>query len=444
MRLTTHGGYVFNTGEYILLILIFRLSLDWVFSEVVATQYAYMGFHNRETDFYFVLSWLLLAIISIFVFYHYSNQSNSVSSEILFVLFLLSFVPFTTMVRYNAVVPGYYLWNAVYWAVLLLLLRVKADEIQYINISFGGQRFDSNFKVKLIAIIFAAVVVFISWRYTHFRLNFNLLNVYDIRAEAASFSMPLILRYLFSWTRVINALILAYFIRKKDWIWAVGCFFVQLLNFGIDGSKTTLFLAIMAMIICLLPISDLREFNKWILRGFALLPAICMAIYNIFDNIVPLSLFVRRVMFLPQHIAGLYYDFFTTHTPDYFTQSFMRYFGFVSHYDKPIARMIAEVYEQQNSSFNNGLISDGMANLGLYGVIIMPIILAIVLKWFDDRRGTIDARIAITTALYSAIILSNSFLFTDLFTHGLLVAILLLGLMREDSQYNCRADNRSV
>lgn len=135
---------------------------------------------------------------------------------------------------------------------------------------------------------------------------------------------------------------------------------------------------------------------------------------------------------MPAYIQYCFFDFFTSHTPDFFRQSFLRFFGFTSPYPN-LAYMIGNIYlKQSNLSANNGLISDAVANMGYLGIFIMPICLGFVLKLLDNASEKLDVRLYIALALYTSIMLTNSFLFTVLLTHGLLVVILLLKSMERD------------
>lgn len=175
--------------------------------------------------------------------------------------------------------------------------------------------------------------------------------------------------------------------------------------------------------------------NKWLLRGVVVSVAFCAFIYRFTRNYLPISIIVRRVFYLPVRISKDYFAFFSTNTPDYFKQSFLRYFGFKSEYSLSISNMMGDLlFHSAGTSANNGLISDAMANLGYSGIIVFPLLIAVVLKLLDRSSKDLDSRIYATVALYIALTLTNSFLFTILMTHGLIVTILILGMMKRNDE----------
>ncbi len=423
--------------EFFLLIILYRIALDIAYSMVIVKYYSYLGFYSNPTIYSQVVSWVMLLIFSMIFMRYYKNLEGKISYEIAFFLFLMSFIPFTCMVGYSAVTTKFLAYNTIYWVAFVFFLSLIRDRNgKRIKIVSIKKRIIGDQQIKIIAVVFALVIIYISWRYTNFRLNLSLLNVYDLRAEARTYNWPTILTYAFSWTRMMNSIILAYFLKQKKWVWAIGCIFVQLLSFGIDGSKTTFILMLFTIAIFMIPSFNLETCNKWVLRGFTFITAGSLIWFIISRNIVLVSLFVRRIFFAPIQIAGNYVDFFSSHVPDFFRQSFLRHLGFESPYDQSLPYLIADVYADKVSSFNNGLISDAMANLGPAGLIIMPLLLVIVLKLLDYSAEGLDIRIYITVALYASVVLTNSFLFTVLLTHGLIVAMILLRMMERDSAVN--------
>lgn len=418
--------------KYLILLIIYRIGMDWAYQEVVSTLFAYNGFTNNYSVLYAVISWTVLLFFSFLSFEQYCNDQDLVSNEILFVLFLMSFVPFTTMICFGAVDNNFIIGNILFWLLLFVIPKFKITFKSHWNLSVNSRRVLGDFQIKIIAILFSLIILYISLRYTHFRINLSILNVYDLRSEAANYNWPTILTYLFSWTRSVNSILIAYFIRKKKWIWTLTTIVIQILNFSIDGLKSTLFLLLFAVIINMLPIMSNHKLNRFALLGFSGISIISPIIYKLFNNILPISLFARRMLLIPVRISSNYFDFFSQNTPDYFRQSFLRLLGFKSPYP-PISYYISEVYEKSTSNSNNGLIADAMTNLGYIGIIIFPIMIFIVLKILDKSAKGLDSRIYLTVALYTALVMTNSFLFRVLFTHGLIIVIIILRYMDRDS-----------
>ena len=442
MQVTANSHkFIFSVGEkkiwleYYTLLVIYRIILDSSYVKIIYPIYGYSGFDYRNNPALFLLSWFVLLILARVVRTAYKNVKNKISFEIVFLLYLMSFVPFTSMMAFGALEMGFIISNITYWVLLLFFILHKGITRNRRSYKLTtGPRILGHTQLIILTLFLGVVTIYVSGRYAHFRLNFNLLGVYELRAEARNNSLPTLLVYLFAWGKTINAILIAYFIRRKKYKWTAFCAFVELLSFGYDGSKSTFFLLLLAVGINLLPRTSLEVLNKWVLRGFVVLVFGCFFCFMLTSNFVPASIMVRRVLFLPVQIAGNYYDFFSNNSPDFFRQSFLRYIGLSSNYEQ-IPYMIGRLYYNAPSmSANNGLISDAMANFGYPGILIYPVIISTVFRWLDNSAKGLDHRIYVTVAVYVALVMTNSFFTTILLTHGLLVTVLVLSLMKRDKK----------
>lgn len=431
IALSSPEVWLSRKAEYCLLIILFRLLMDYMYRHVIATVYAYAGFQYNPSIWLMLLSWLLLFIGTVMTYKAYKNPGNRVSLEVVFLLFLMSFVPFTSMVGSGAVGLKFIVCNSIYWF-LFLILCVSLSKNSVLRPKTGKTGI-GDLQLQILAVVFALGVLYVSGRYAHFRLNFNLENVYEFRSEASNNRLPLWLSYFFSWSRMVNTILIAYFIRRKKKAWAIGCCFIQLLSFGYDGSKSTFFLLMIAVGVNLLPHFDMITMNKWVLRGLTGLAALLTVHYLVTANFTLISMLIRRVFYLPVQLSEHYVDFFTTHEPDYFRQSFLRYFGAKSPYEQKISYMIGEVYyEKSTMGANNGLIADAVANLGYLGLVVFPVFLSFIFKLLDKSSAGLDSRLFITVGVYLALVMTNSFIFTILLTHGLIVTMIVLRNMKRD------------
>lgn len=421
-----------NSFYYCFSLIIFRLLLDYAFSICIAKEYAYLGFHNSLTIFSGIVSW---AILFCFIWLNvkcFNNSAATISHEIAYLFFLFSIIPFSSMVAFNNVTITFVLLNCVYWFIFFIIIRSEYMPFKFGHIKLSYAHINWDVTIKLITLFLSATVIYISAKYTHFRINLNLSKVYELRAEAGSYNLTGLLVYVHSWSRNLNAILLAYYIRKKNLIWAIYCLFIQILNFGIDGSKTTLFLVICVLFVNLMPPVDFQKMNQLFTYGFTGLAGLSVISYTLFDNIWLCSLFIRRMLYVPVQLAVNYVDFFTTNTPDYFRQSVLRRLGVNSPYPR-IPYMIGNVYFHQSIGANNGLISDAITNLGIVGVVLFPLLLAYTLKIMDLSSRGLDSRLYLVISIYISFTLINSFLFTTLLTHGLIATIVLLSIIKRDN-----------
>lgn len=419
----------------LLAICLYRFFLDWSYFGVITKKYAYTGFVDNRESGLLLPSWLILIFSFAFVRKVFYSKSERASELIFSALYLFSFVPFTTLVYAGLFNTKFIIANCVYWFVLAYAEQIvmKQANKRLPVLRLGEMRIDDTFVITF-GLLSMFLVLFISARYTHFRLNFNLARVYDLRSEARAYSIPRIVRYLFAWTRAVNPILLGYcLIKRKPWL-ATLYFFTQMLSFGIDGLKSTFFmpfLIVTAMVF--FKNKSSHKIKLYLTLGITALTAASVLEYYLFDRYWISGVILRRVLFVPANLCSCYFDFFQTHTPDYFRSSFLRWLGFSSPYTEnvpAIGYLIgAEYFGDINRNCNNGLISDAVTNLGMPGLVLMPILVMYVVHLFERSTIHVDQRLSTVVAIYIAYLIINSFLATALFTHGIILMIILFSMM---------------
>ncbi|MFI8577867.1 hypothetical protein ACIGEL_19430 [Rossellomorea aquimaris] len=404
----------------------YRILLDYLYVQTVVPLFGYSGFHaNNQINKYF-LSWVILFIFTPIIIKMF--KKSTLSSLIIILLSFLSFIPFTCMIAFHSYTTEFIISNIVYWLALFIfyntiptikLVRVTNDKFIKLILS-------------LIVLIFFAVILFISWRYTGFRLSINLMNVYDIRSEATMYQLPSFLSYIYSASKAINPVLIVYFMSRKKYSIASFIFFIQLLSFSINGSKTVFFTTVLAVLLYWIYNDNLKNKLPWF---FFLISLLGLLEFYIVKSYLIIGFIIRRVFFVPNLLNYYYYDFFSIHTPDYLKQSFLRHIGFESPYI-PIDNLIATIYfGKPDMGANNGLFSDAYANFGIFGLLIMPLLVVLSFKFFDACSEGLDTKIFIVSGITLAFIFISSFFFTVLFTHGFLALCLILYLLPRDKLY---------
>lgn len=410
--------------------------LDTLYFEVIATRFWYRGLIDNRSMVNGVLSWAIL-----FGFYFLARKilisdSNRKSGIIFYILFLVSFVPFTTCIYAGLVTTGFIIYNSTYWFVLIICLRFMENISvrTFPRIKVGSNLIGDKI-LTLVGIASMMLVVFISWKYSNFRLHFDLFTAYNIRYEARNYDFPRILTYLFSWTFAINPIFLGICLVKKRWLMAGMILCVQMLSFGVNGLKTTFFLPLLVIVfVFIYNDNGLRKLKRLIILSLCFfMGAGCFEYFSIHTTFIS-DLFVRRMLIVPNQLGEYYFDYFSSNPPDYFRSSFLRHVGVQSPYtengQKGFTYLIGQKYfGKTTANCNNGLSSDAIANFGYFGCIIMPVFLAYCLKLVDRSMINVNDRISITPIIYISYNLLSTTLTTVLLTHGLLVIIVLMSLI---------------
>ncbi|WML58624.1 O-antigen polymerase [Neobacillus sp. PS2-9] len=410
-----------KNNKGLLAITIARITLDCIYFNFISTIFKYEGFTAKFEISYYITSWLLLLTIILLV--PKIDFQNQPSSIIVNLITLLYFVPFTTMVAFSCFDFKYIIANMLYWIMIVIFYKVL-KKVKILPDNSKQNKSDSF--ILYIGLFFLVVVLGISGIYTGFRLSLSLENIYDYRSEATSFNMPTLLVYLFSASKAINPIIIVYLFSKKNYLLSSLFVFVQLLSFSIDGSKTVLMITILAAL-CSYYYKNI--YLKKIAILFALISLVGLFEKLVFGSYNIITYFIRRVMFSTNSITYSYFDFFTNNTPDYFRQGFLRFFGAESNYTSIDHLIGAIYYNNPDLGANSGLISDAIANLGLLGILIMPLLLAVLFRLFDECVKGLEPKIYIIACITISFYLISSFFTTVLLTHGILALLLVLYML---------------
>lgn len=418
---------------YLLLVLTYRVFLDIMYSHVVTRYFGYSGFLKQPSIEMALLAGFLLVAFSL-ICKPYYFEKGCLSDEIMFFLFLISVVPFTTMIAYGQFSKIFILANTVYWCCMFGIQRLlKHVRLPKVKLKISRYRVFGEKKCKLLAIGLILVVMYISGRYAGFRLNFNLYDVYELRADAASFELPTILSYAFSWAKAIVPILLAYFIIRKKIGWSILCIITQLLSFGVDGLKSTLLMLVCVLVISYIPNKIAQKLNSWMLVALAMVSGVVLILYFVWDNYDVINIIYRRALFAPNQLSEYYFDFFANNEPDYFRGSFLRHFGFETPYEETFGKIIGRVYFNKPSmNCNNGLMADSVTNMGVIGIVIMPFIWGVTFKILDMSTEGLDRRIYTSVAFVVSYLMISTFYFTIMLTYGLLIIIILLSFIERE------------
>lgn len=235
-----------NKKKFIFLLTLYKIISDNIYIKIISPLFINEGFSNFTSLKTQIFSWIIFYISTFFIFKILKNNQRA-SSFIICILYFLSFIPFTTCVNAGVFNINYVIANTTYWLLLLIIslhLKQKNINSKELKIYINKKCINKNI-IGIVAFASVVIVLFTSLFFTNFRLNFNLLGVYDLRREAVVARLPIVISYFFDWTRAVNPFFIVYSIINKS-ILGVIYFFSQMLSFGVDGLKSTFFMAIFA------------------------------------------------------------------------------------------------------------------------------------------------------------------------------------------------------
>lgn len=420
----------FNNAGYLyglLGLIIYKLILDLIYQDVISPYYAYAGFVNNLSITKLIAGYIAIVAISPFIIKLYRIRGHTVFCYLILLLTLISFIPNLTFIAYVDLPVGY-LWTfSTYWFIFYLF-AIATPYFKPPDLSHTTET-----PLYIYTVVLSLGILIVSGIYTKFRFHFNFFNVYDLRDEERGYNFPLIFSYLISAAGAILPIILLYFFEKRKFVISTFIIVIILLNFGIGGHKSVLFGLIVTIIFYFIYKDGFIKYATWLMSG---LGGIALFEYYQFKSLIIAGLIIRRVLLLPAYLNTKYYDFFTSNNPDYFKQSFLRYFGFKSEYNDPISLVIGERYLAPDCYANNGLLSDALLNFGIIGVFIFPIILIILFKYVDSLAQGIPSKYLIIPCVMISISLLSTSVMTVMLTNGLIFIMILLYLFPRSNNKN--------
>lgn len=435
-----------HTVMLIMTILLYRILLDIVYFNLISPNFSYLGMTDNRTFSLECTSWGILLLSLPFVSSVLNNDEERISSLIFLVIFLVSFVPFTSCISAGFYDSECFFALCSYWFCLLLFQSklVKTRLVKRTKAFLNIQSHYKDLNVFLIGGFFCLIVLYISFSYTGFRLNFNLSKVYELRNEAKEMDISGMLGYLFSWSRAIIPIIMGYFMLSKKKCVAIFLFGIQMLSFGIDGSKSAFFSAFLILLTTtVFPNLSFKKFKSIIVFGLAAIPLLSLIVHYCFSIDFFHERILRRVFFVPNYLCGAYFEFFSNNPVDLYRSSFLRHFNFTSPYSEPIPSIIGDLYYLNGSYANNGLFSDAFCNLGYIGLLIMPLCLVIVMRMLDICSNGLNTCLLISVVIQISVSLIGSTITVVLVTHGLLLICGLLAILKRDKD-NSEGDSPSI
>ncbi len=391
--------------------LIYYLILRIIYSQFITKYWAYAGLYKDGTHINIV--WVILLLLPSLLFLGYASSKNDLSYQIISILILISFFPAIIMAEFRKTDFLILLIVYYYWLMILTCL-IKPIKLKRPPIP---QQFFEN----LIIIIFAVVIVYIWIKYADMHIQKSLFNVFEQREIASGYSYPRPIAYVFSISKALLPFFLVYELDKKRYFMSVFIFGVGLLSFCIDASKSSLFMLVVAVVGYYL-IKVFKSSMLMLSGGMIIGGIIAMLENKILSTYYILAYLFRRTCFVPTKLNYDYYNLFCDREKIYFKDS-IEIFGELPY--SSVANLVG-IYNGTGAHSNNGLFSDAYYNLGILGMIIMPLAVVLLLKLLDECAVGLKDEVTFVVVLQFVLHLVSSPLLRNLLSHGFVAIIIVL------------------
>lgn len=409
--------------KIVLSVIFFKILLDLSYYFVISQIWGYEGLSVNLNLFKLLESYFLLIPVVLLM----PKNRYRLSSILIWLLILISYIPMLTFYAFMDQ-PGIYMYSVtLFWVLVFLLMRTKVPAIKKIKQS----KIISYFIISVLLLY----AVWVSILYFSMSFNFNLTQVYIVRALYIATEIPLA-GYLLNWTAcIVNPLLFAIFFMKKKWFPLILIILLQLVLFSGTGIK--LYLFALPFVLFIMWIASCKNGLTYLALAFAFGISMGVLSYWLFDDKWLSALFTYRIFIDPARLSFVYYDFFSNHEFIYLSDSRIgEFLGMTYPYHLDPPHLIGEIYfNAPNNNANTGIAGDAYMNFGLWGLLLLCVVLFAIMKLIDACSKGIDLRIGAAVIAIVALMLTNIGILTSLMSNGLLLAILLLYLLpREKKQ----------
>lgn len=406
----------------ILLYFLIKVSLDFIYCSYIVPIWEYMGFSLCKSNEAIVLSSAYVFLLSISV----PVKVKRPSDLFLHILALCPLMPMLTVYAYSFTCHKYMFMCIVSFFIIKACKNLPSNLLNPKTLR-KGYRIAFYFSVFIILLVTIHLLAKGGLRF----FNLKLSKVYEFRSASARAVAQGIFAYLNSWVyKVFNMFLLTWALYKNKKMLVAISLLLQIFFYAISAHKSVLF----APFVILLAKYFSQKKHLSILITFIYVIGIwsSFVIYSLFNNMWPLSLFVRRLLIVPSFLNFKYYLFFQNNPLVYFSNSFLK--KIIQYpYDLPVPLLIsAYIGHNPDSWANTGYLAMGFVHLGYIGMILYSFIIGVILKLVDNfTYGKLPLWVGFSlVAIPLSGILQGSDLTTGLLTHGLGIAIILLWLTK--------------
>ena len=382
----------------------------------------YIGYGSYGIDFELKKELLgLLSFVLVSLYYLSIRKKGVFTDCVLRFLFIIYFIPLNCAYALNNMSLSFWAYSSLFYFLTIFLVRhfvPDASEHDRKDSKRSGY-FENCPALQWICLVVCCLCIVSKIMYNGFSFSLSLGGdyVYSQRAEFQS-SMDSIsggaISYIFSIVRNLASFVapvyLYYSLKHRKVFPSIISILCVLSIYAMSASKGTLFITLWALLILVLEkLHKLKNIN----RLFTYL-VICGLIVCLLERLVLHTdriymLLVRRVMYYPAWLNTIYYDFFSVNSKVLWTQdTFLLQNILPSVYNvSPLELISNKYYQGLIPSPNTGLFAEAFMNFGVFGILLYPAIIAVMLKLSNKLYNRCGIGIAVLVSAQLVIQLTN-------------------------------------
>ncbi|QLY79104.1 O-antigen polymerase [Clostridium intestinale] len=414
-----------NKKVYILLIILYKLSLEVLYAGNLCKIYNYLGVILDYNAYKMSISWIIFFLLIIVIL---GFEKDKFWFTVMQILFIFVIIPSLSLYGLKNIPTIHFMYNIVFWLIFVIYGKF------FSNIRFTKKTKDtigkSNVNINLIFGLFAIsmiTVLIASYLYGDFRVMIDFNDIYKYRLELREINMPVYFRYMLPFIGTIFLPIcMMEFLERKKYVFLGLTLLIGLMLFSINGMKTWLLVYALVFVIYKITSKKYNSYSitNWILMGFIILSIVGYIISMYFNNNI-ISGSIHRMTILVQEISYYFIDFFYDKDPLLLRGSILRHI--LSYpYSMSVEFQIGGLYMGNFASrANNGLLGDAYANFKILGILIYPFMYSLIFKILQSILRNYNYK---TNYFITFILIWNSMnssFFTWLLTGGVIVVCLI-------------------
>lgn len=403
----------------------YKFLLDMLYVFVASPAFSYAGLVYEPNIIKYVLS--LMMYVCLFV--ALPKSEKSCAAILLHIQHVYTVAPLLSFYALSNASTTYI--GMVFLCVLLESVLVRRAAGKQKAIYLTGVK---NYATVAIGVLIAVTLI-IPVLYNGFAglkvFDFNY--IYEMRENA---TYPIGFTYLFFWMgKAIVPFAIVMLLDKKHYVGTVAMAFIQLLLYMESGNKYLLFIMVPLLVVYFCAKSG--HLIKLIYLGFSVM---CLALIPIYKLAaaggdllgIKGSFYIAvRSLFHPADNKYAMYECFSQYPKMYYSNGVIgKMFGLSGLYRGSDGQVVY-AYHGGNfleANYNTGYLGESYANLGFFGMLLMSVLFALLLRVIDSYSN--KKTFCVLSAVFATFIinLNDISLLTTLLSSGMIIVIALLSI----------------
>lgn len=419
---------------FMILSIIYRLSLDIYFLTVISEIYSYEGLVRDVSVIHYFCSWILYILGYMFVV----TVSNYIIAVFLHIQWILTITPVFTI--YATQKNKSILFLLCILCVVILQAQVAKKE-KGVAISLGNGVATPYFTIFGCILIMAVWIIMVLYNDFAGVKAFDLVYIYQMREKLV---YPPLFGYFVSWiTRVIIPWFFMNGLVHKKFFLSFYSITFELLFYMIWGGKGPLLSIGVIVVICVLSKYKILLYGTYMgMIACCLFGIIGYSLDKLGtanESLVFQALFGARTLFIPATIKYQFYEVFQQFPKIMFSDGMIgKLLSQTYLYKNNLGTMVYAYFNNGSNAVeaNTGYLADGYAQMGLVGMLGMGLLVILVVRFFSKYDGYIERTVLACVVGTVCVVLNDGAFFTSFLTGGIVIYMMLLIIYAKGGKNN--------